>query len=408
MAHIEDRWSKTIIDPDGKKGREKTSLYGKGLRYRVRYIDPGGSERSRSFADKEKRQAEAFLVSIEADKVRGTYVDPNAGKITFRDYALKWLAAQTFDESTREVTERRLRRHIFPHIGGRSLGLFQPMHIRELDRELQKQGLSDGFRAVVYGNVLTVFNHAVDDGLIAKNPCSARTVRRPKVATKKIVPWTRHQVLALRQGMPERYALSIDLGAGCGMRQGEILGIAIDDFDFSQGCLHIERQLKIVGSRLVFALPKGRKTREVPLPNSVADAVKRHIEMFPPVAIALPWNVPGGKPTTANVIIYGKTKVGVDRNYFNEVAWHVALDAAGIERGREHGMHALRHFYASVLLDAGESIKALAKYLGHSDPAFTLRTYTHLMPTSEDRTRRAIDRMFSEGTPDSLDGLEAA
>nr|WP_232430570.1 hypothetical protein [Salinispora pacifica] len=37
-------------------------------------------------------------------------------------------------------------------------------------------------------------------------------------------------------------------------------------------------------------------------------------------------------------------------------------------------MHALRHFYASALLDAGESIKALAAYLGHADPGFTLRS----------------------------------
>ncbi len=54
-------------------------------------------------------------------------------------------------------------------------------------------------------------------------------------------------------------------------------------------------------------------------------------------------------------------------------------------------MHALRHFYASVLLDAGESIKALSEYLGHHDPGFTLRTYTHLMPSSETRTRAAVD-----------------
>ena len=45
---------------------------------------------------------------------------------------------------------------------------------------------------------------------------------------------------------------------------------------------------------------------------------------------------------------------------------------------------------ASVLLDAGESVKALAQYLGHSDPGFTLRVYTHLMPTSHERTRRAV------------------
>ena len=59
------------------------------------------------------------------------------------------------------------------------------------------------------------------------------------------------------------------------------------------------------------------------------------------------------------------------------------LVAAGIEPSRENGMHALRHFYASVLLDARESVRALAEYLGHADPGFTLRVYTHLMPASE-------------------------
>jgi integrase len=59
-------------------------------------------------------------------------------------------------------------------------------------------------------------------------------------------------------------------------------------------------------------------------------------------------------------------------------------------------MHALRHFFASVLLDAGRA-SGLSEYLGRSDPGFTLRTYTHLMPSSEARTRRAIDGMFGAG-----------
>lgn len=44
----------------------------------------------------------------------------------------------------------------------------------------------------------------------------------------------------------------------------------------------------------------------------------------------------------------------------------------------------------------GESIKALSDYLGHSDPDFTLRPYTHLLPSSETRTRKAIDDAFME------------
>jgi hypothetical protein len=64
---------------------------------------------------------------------------------------------------------------------------------------------------------------------------------------------------------------------------------------------------------------------------------------------------------------------------------------------REHGMHALRHFYASVLVDAGENVKAVSEYVGHSDPALTLPVYAHLMPTSRERTRKVVDRVFLRG-----------
>ncbi|MFF1714760.1 tyrosine-type recombinase/integrase [Streptomyces sp. NPDC058268] len=57
-------------------------------------------------------------------------------------------------------------------------------------------------------------------------------------------------------------------------------------------------------------------------------------------------------------------------------------------------MHALRHFYASALLDAGENIKAVSEYMGHADPGLTLRVYAHLMPDSRERARRAIDQVF--------------
>ena len=70
--------------------------------------------------------------------------------------------------------------------------------------------------------------------------------------------------------------------------------------------------------------------------------------------------------------------------------WRPAIKAAEINPGLRNGMHVLRHTYASVLLDAGETIKALSLYFGHTDPGFTPRIYTHLLFASEDRTRRAI------------------
>jgi hypothetical protein len=58
----------------------------------------------------------------------------------------------------------------------------------------------------------------------------------------------------------------------------------------------------------------------------------------------------------------------VTRNYFNSGIWKPALVRAGVEPTRANGTHAQRHHYASVLLDAGESIRAVSEYLGRTDP----------------------------------------
>jgi integrase len=223
------------------------------------------------------------------------------------------------------------------------LAAIRPAHIRELDRHLHLQGLSVWFRPVVFSNVATILNAAVDDERIARNPCHARTLKPPRTPPKKVVPWSCERVLAVRMTMAERYRLMVDLGAGCGLRQGEILGIGLEDLDYERRLIHVSRQIRIVGSRLVFALPKGRKKRDVPLPASVESAIAAHRSRVPSLEIKLPWDVPSGRP-----------------------------------------------------------------HLGHSDPGFTLRTYTHLMPTSEERTRKAVDNALGGADLDHPDGLTTA
>jgi len=74
-------------------------------------------------------------------------------------------------------------------------------------------------------------------------------------------------------------------------------------------------------------------------------------------------------------------------------------------------MHAGRHFYAIAQLEGGTSIRALAEYLGHGDPGFTLRTYTHLMPQSQDKAKRAVNDVFERlenGAADPLCGPDVA
>jgi len=397
MGHIEDRWYRNVAGSDGRVSRLPTDRHGLGMRYRVRYTGPDGRERSQSFPDREKRRAEAFLSTVEADMLRGSYVDPRAGRMTFREYVERWLGSQTFDESTREATETRLRVHLLPIFGQRSLASIAPSDVRAWDRDLQRANVAQTYRRVLFATLSAIMAAAVDDERIAKNPCRATSVKAPRVDPRKITPWTWEQVAAVRGALPVKARGTVDVGAGCGLRQGEIFGLAVTDIDFLRGVVHVTRQVKLVRSRLVFALPKGRRTRSVPLADEVGLRLAAHIKRDGTCTVTLPWEQPAGMPVSAELLFFTREHTAWNRNYFNTYLWHPALGEAGIGLGRQAGMHALRHFFASVVLDAGESIKALSEYLGHADPGFTLRTYTHLMPSSEARTKQAVGRVFRTG-----------
>ncbi|MFI6617574.1 tyrosine-type recombinase/integrase [Streptomyces sp. NPDC050528] len=405
-GHIQDRWFKTETTADGKTVRVKSDRYGTGLRYRARYIGPDGTEKSKSFPDRQKRLAEDWLTNTASDMSRGHYIDPKAARITFKTYAEKWLRTHSADLSSQIVAEQRLRLHALPVLGSRPLDSFRPEHIRELVSTLETDpAVSGSYARNIYGDVRAVLSAAVDDGLLPRNPCGAKSVHPPAVEKRRVVPWLPTQVVAVRAALPERYRAMVNLGAGCGLRQGEIIGLAEDALDSDGATLHVVRQVKLIRGKAVFAPPKCNKERDVPLPPSVAEAIRAHMDACKPVEITLPWRKPDGPMVSARLLFTNTANGIVWRSNFNVQEWKRALAAAGLiseaEKGgkyasaREHGMHALRHFYASALLDAGENIKAVSQYLGHSDPGLTLRVYAHLMPASQERTRKAIDQMLS-------------
>ncbi|MCA1671119.1 MAG: site-specific integrase [Actinobacteria bacterium] len=373
MAHVQDRWEKTVAG-----ARVRTTRYGKGKRWQARYHDPDGRERTKDFA--RKVDAERFLTTVTSDVLRGSYVDPTAGRINFREFAERWLEAQTFGETTREATELRLRLHAIPVLGERELRDVRPSVIQAWLRGLQER-LAPTYVRAVLTNVSSVLAAAVDDGLIARNPCGAGSVKPPRIVARRVEPWPVGQVLAVIDALPARYRAVAVVAAGCGLRQGETFGLRVRDIDFLRHRLRVEQQVKIVGGCLRIDRPKGGKTRVVPLAEPVAVALAEHLRSWPVEGDGLAFTSRERKP--------------LNRNYFNSHLWRPALVAAGVQPDRANGMHALRHFYASVLIDAGESVKAVAEYLGHSDPGFTLRVYAHLFPASEDRARKAIEASFA-------------
>lgn len=359
-------------------------------RYDVNYREPDGRRRRKTF--NRKADAEAFRVTVEADKLRGTYIDRDAGRVTFKAYAEEWLANQSTEPTTRERVEGRLRVHVYPVLGSKTLAQIKPSTIQAW---LAGLAGAPSTRRVALGTVSAILSAAVDDERITKNPCKARSVSAPKREMRKVVPWSADQLEAVVEQLPAPYQISVILGAGLGLRQGEIFGISPDDVDFLRGTVEVRRQVRQVRSRLVFAPPKANKTRTVPLPSSVRDLLAAHLARHPATSVTLPWGDLEGEPVTIPLVMTGVQGGALNRNHVNHYVWKPALRAAGVEAGRANGMHALRHHYASVLLDAGESIKAVSEYLGHADAGFTLRVYTHLMPASADRTRKAVDAAFA-------------
>ena len=245
----------------------------------------------------------------------------------------------------------------------------------------------------VFANLSGCLQAAVTDGKIARNPCSL--VKPPRAGQARVQPWPAGWVDGVRDALPAPYQALADCGAGLGMRQGEVFGLAVGDIDFLRRVVHVRRQVRIVGARLVFAPPKGEQERDIPLPSSIALRLSAHIAAHPPVAVSLPWKAPGGERATAALVFTSREHGAMNRNYVNTYLWKAALKQAGVPQTRENGFHALRHYFASSLLGNGVDIRALAAYLGHTDPGFTLRTYVHLMPDAADRMRQAVDRVFS-------------
>lgn len=371
MASIEP--SKFTIDASGKKRAAK------GSRWVARWRDPDGKSREKTFA--RQAEAERHLTTVEASKLTGDYIDPRAGRVTFREYAEQWRSVQVHRPSTAAQVETNLRRHIYPRIGDRRIDSIRTRDVQALVKAMElgdgeRKALSPTTIEVVYTWLSIVFASAVTDRLIGRTPCEK--IRRPQVEHHEVRPLPIEVVTQLRDAMPERYRALIVLGVGTGVRISEALGLTVDRVDFLRRQVTIDRQLIGVAEdgSPTFGPVKDKKNRSrtIPLPQVVVDELSAHIARFGLGPDGLIFTGPRGGP--------------IRRTTFSDT-WQSVAAPLGIPSG--DGFHQLRHVYASLLIRAGESVKTVQSRLGHTSAQMTLDVYSHLWPEDEDRTRAAID-----------------
>jgi integrase len=397
VSNIQDRWK--------TKDGQATGRANSGKRYRVRYLDPDSKWKSKSF--QRLADAQQFEANVNADILKGSYVDPGAGRVSFRAYADEWFAMRTFKTATtRDTVRRHLEGHIYPGLGGYALYRLRPSVIQSWAAGLVS-GSGNGGRPLAARYVRqmmtllsSILDAAVEDKCIASNPCRSKTVKVEVPREPKIIPWTTAQVAAVRAALPEQYQAACYIGANLGLRQGEVFALSPSDIDWLRNKIHVRRQLIAVRGRPCFAPPKGGRDRDLPLPESVKLRLSAHLERFPAKPVTLPWMNPDGKSRTEQLFFTSKTDRAVRRSTFDQYFWVPAVEAAGMTPGHPNGFHALRHYFASALIEAGVSIKEVAEHLGHHDAAFTLKVYAHVMPGSGERMRRAIDSLLNGESAD--------
>ncbi len=165
-----------------------------------------------------------------------------------------------------------------------------------------------------------------------------------------------------------------------------MFGLAPGSVDFLRRQLVVDAQLVLLpGAPPYVAPPKTAASyRTVPLAAVVLEVVAAHMKAFPAATAS-------DETGKERLLVFSDRKGRpLSRTHFHQYGWAPAVRAAGLPVGTH--FHELRHFYASLLIDGEESVKAVQTRLGHANAEETLNTYAHLWPESEDRAREAVQR----------------
>ena len=338
---------------------EKTrhpGIYKRGSRYVVVWRHRGRQHKSfhRTLAEAREGQGER----------RRTGERTPATRASFEDYAREWLdtyAGRTgrgLSETSRNDYRRSIEQHAVPFFSGYRLADVEPPDVRRLVKALEAKGLAP---ASVVKNLVplkAMFATALEDGALRFNPTAGVRVNRraDDDEEERALALTREQLAALLAELPDEWRPFFELLAHTGLRISEAIALTWADVEFGERPrLRVRRQLyRGTAKRL-----KSRSSR-------------RDLPLAPGMARRL-WPRQG-RPSEPLFATAAGTPLS-DGNLRRRVL-APAAKRAGVPWA---GFHTFRHTCASLLFEGGKDIKQVSEWLGHADPAFTLRTYVHLM-----------------------------
>jgi integrase len=353
-------------------------------KYRARWYDPTGRQRSLTF--ERERDAKKHVRNAQANIDRGVYVDDNAGKVTFGEWAEHYMAvaAKRLARTTYARDRSYLDNHVLPRWGAVKIARISRVDVDRWILELSEPGASlrkDGgpLAPATIEKIYQVFRKimaaAYDDGRIGRLPCPEHPpIGRKKRKTVRFL--NEAEVVDLTDTIDGRYEAMIYIGAYGGFRIGELCALRVDDVDWDRGHIRVDEGLTDVDGHVTFEDPKTERAfRTVPIADLALDHLHTHIGRYVDAddQRALLFTSPSGsvlRPTNWRA------------RFFNPAAKNAKLQPLT--------PHDLRHTAASLFISAGANPWMLAEVLGHTDTRMIDRVYGHLFEKDRQALRQRI------------------
>lgn len=346
-------------------------------KYQASFTAPNGKRQYAPNTFVYKRDAERWLVTVEVDLSRGTWLNEDLGNMSFGDYARDWLRDHPgIGPRWRETCERNLRLHL-ASLDSTSLRAITPKVVREWHAAALR---GPGGRTSIqqsYRFMRAVLNTAVRDGAISVNPCNIPGAGTDRAKERPIA--TIGQVAALIDAITPRYRAAVLLAAWCGIRRGEVLALHRDDIDLKGATVTIRRnRIELLSTSRAFDAPP--KT----------DAGKRTVSVPPHVLPVL--------------AVHMDQWAGADRVFVGRDGRPMRGDAVrqAFTRARNKvGMpgfrfHDLRHTGQTLAAATGATTKDLMRRLGHASPVAANR-YLHVVEGRDAEIASALSDLAAHG-----------
>lgn len=382
------------------KTRER-GIFMRGDTYVVRYRTPSGKQVP--YYAKTMREAKDFKAAVRADIARGTY--RSLSGVRYCDYAPGWV--RTYPGRTRRGISATTRSDYAAALGfdvegnpldppcgalaffGRQkLASIEPRHIKEYGAQVaariaKRSGepVSADYVRLQLAPLKALLATAFEDGDIPTNPSANVRFVTPRVAADDVLEddgeedevkaLTEEELAALLAALPDEWRLFFQFLSETGLRIGEAVELRFRDLDLGGRWVHVRRAIY----RGKVGKPKNGKPRRVRISVELARAL---------------WRARKDRSGDNELVFVSERGRRLDQsNVMSRVLKPAAVEAGlgewvqGKRGDRAEswvGFHSFRHTCATRLFRAGWNAAQVQRFLGHSDPGFTLRRYIHLLP----------------------------